>query len=63
MPSWHDKQPSPKHGDTIQCGPLSLWVGCHNGDFRSIVIYDHLGRPIASGDVPYRALREIQDAT
>jgi len=61
-PSWHDQQPSPKHDDVIEGAVLNIKVGSHNGDFRHIIIEDHLGRLIADGSVPYTALRQIAEA-
>lgn len=58
---WRD-QPWPRQGDKIRCGQITIRVGAHNGDFRSIYVEDHLGRPIAWGDVPYSALLEIVNA-
>lgn len=57
-----DQQPAPRQGDVIQCGPIKLKVGPHNGDFRYISFEDHLGRPLGQWSVPYRALREIEEA-
>lgn len=55
-------QPAPRHGDEIMCGPLTIKVGYHNGDFRHILIEDHLGRAWCEGSVPYSALRDVQEA-
>lgn len=52
----------PIQGSVIACGPLTIKVGSSNGDFRHILIEDHEGRPIADGEIPYLALREIADA-
>lgn len=62
-PPWPMTQPAPRHGDTIECGPLRIKVGAHNGDFRYILVEDHLGRPIADGSVPYSALAQIEEAS
>lgn len=59
--SYGEPTAEPRQGDCITVGPLTIRVGRSNGDFRAILVEDHFGRPIAHGDVPYEALRQIRE--
>jgi hypothetical protein len=56
-----DRHAYPTIGEYLSIGPLLINIVGTNGDFRSIELLDHKGRPIANGSVPYSALVELEE--